>query len=94
MSEINVKKPFDETAKKYLREKFEQLGLHVETEFESYHQSKTIDMTTECRVSDIAALQHLIFSYFRTLNVVELKGPEDELTEIKFDLIMEGFAEN
>ncbi|MEM7533985.1 MAG: hypothetical protein AAF639_17510 [Chloroflexota bacterium] len=46
-------------------------------------------MMTECRVSDIVALQHLIFSYFRTLNVVELKGPEDELTEIKFDLIMQ-----
>ncbi|MEM7534109.1 MAG: hypothetical protein AAF639_18145 [Chloroflexota bacterium] len=89
MSKLKTKSPFDETAKQYLREKFEALGTHVETEFESYHQSMTIDMTIECRTKDIAALQGTAFSHFRTLNVVELKGPSDNLRDWGFDEIMQ-----
>ncbi len=75
------KEPFDETAKAFYQRLFKSWGLKVETEREVFSRSRTIDLVVAClNETDRARLQHTVFSHFRQLNAIELKGFHDPLT--------------
>ena len=95
MSKPNVVEPFDENVKAYLRDELEKLGLHVETEYETFSHARTIDLVAECQEEDFAAVVGTAFDYFRVINVIELKGPNDRLRIKDFDrIMMRGWAAN
>jgi len=75
------KEPFDETAKAFYQRLFKSWGLKVETEREVFSRSRTIDLVVACiNETDRERLQHTVFSHFRQLNAIELKGFHDPLT--------------
>jgi len=88
MSEPNITEPFDENVKAFLRDELEKLGLHVETEYEVFHRARTIDLVAECQPENMPKLVGTPFAYFRTQNIIELKGPNDPLHIEGFDRIM------
>ncbi len=80
--------PFDETAKAYYRQIFEDLGLVVETELKVFFRERSIDLVVKCTDDDILRLQNTAFSHFRQVNAIELKGINDPLTLIDYNKIM------
>jgi hypothetical protein len=53
--------PFDETAKAYYRQLFENLGLVVETELKVFFRESAIDLVVKCTDEDILRLQNTAF---------------------------------
>jgi len=80
--------PFDETTKIFYRRFFEDKGLLVETEREVFFRARKIDMVVNCTQDDITRLENTVFSHFRELNALELKGPKDPLTVKDYNRIM------
>jgi hypothetical protein len=80
--------PFDETAKAYYRQLFENLGLVVETELKVFFRERAIDLVVKCTEEDRRRLQNTAFSHFRQVNAIELKGINDPLTLIDYNKIM------
>jgi uncharacterized Zn finger protein (UPF0148 family) len=80
--------PFDETTKVFYRQFFESKGLLVDTEREVFFRARKIDLVVTCSDSDRIRLQNTIFSHFRWLNALELKGPKDPLTVKDYNRIL------
>ncbi len=80
--------PFDETAKVFYRRFFENKGLLVETEREVFFRARKIDLVVTCTESEQNSLDNTIFSHFRSVNVLELKGPNDPLTMKDYNRIL------
>jgi len=80
--------PFDDTTKAFYRQFFENKGIAVETEREVFFRGRSIDLVVTCIDSDKAQLQNTVFSHFRRLNALELKGIHDPLTLLDYNLIM------
>ncbi|RKZ93580.1 MAG: hypothetical protein DRR19_00695 [Candidatus Parabeggiatoa sp. nov. 1] len=80
--------PFDDTTKAFYRQFFENKGIAVETEREVFFRGRSIDLVVTCTDSDKAQLQNTVFSHFRRLNALELKGIHDPLTLLDYNLIM------
>jgi len=80
--------PFDETTKIFYRRFFEDKGLLVETEREVFFRARKIDMVVNCTQDDITRLENTVFSHFRELNALELKGPKVPLTVKDYNRIM------
>jgi len=70
MSKLNIVEPFDENVKAYLRDELEKLGLHVETEYETFSHARTVDLVAECQEADKAKLVNTIFDYFMILKTL------------------------
>ena len=79
---------FDNTTKSFYRRLFSSWGIAVETERPVFARERTIDLVVECSADDIKRLQKTVFSYFRALNGIELKGPADPLTVKDHNVIM------
>jgi len=80
--------PFDETTKIFYRRFFEDKGLLVETEREVFFRARKIDLVVNCTQEEITCLKNTVFSHFRELNALELKGPKDPLTVKDYNRIM------
>jgi hypothetical protein len=80
--------PFDDSTKAFYRKLFEQWGLFVETEREVFFRGRAIDLVVTCTEDDQNRLQNTVFSHFRHLNAIELKGINDPLTLIDYNRIM------
>ena len=80
--------PFDETAKVFYRRFFENKGLLVETEREVFFRARKIDLVVTCSESEQNSLDNTIFSHFRSINILELKGPNDPLTMKDYNRIL------
>jgi hypothetical protein len=76
-----MKEPFDNSAKAFYRQLFEDWGILVETERVVFSRERTIDLVVTCSDSDQERLQTTVFSHFKRLNAIELKGINDRLTE-------------
>ena len=84
----DLSEPFDESTKTFYRRLFEAWGLKVESEYEVFARSRTIDLVIEAPEPGNPHLQESLFAYFRRWNILELKGINDPLTVINFDRIM------
>ncbi|HEW98773.1 MAG: hypothetical protein DRR16_08095 [Candidatus Parabeggiatoa sp. nov. 3] len=80
--------PFDDSTKAFYRQFFENKGIAVETEREVFFRGRSIDLVVTCTDSDNTQLQNTVFSHFRKLNALELKGIHDPLTILDYNLIM------
>jgi hypothetical protein len=80
--------PFDSSTKAFYRYLFENWGMAVETEREVFFRGRSIDLVVTCTESDRSRLQNTVFSHFRQINAVELKGIHDPLTVIDYNRIM------
>jgi predicted SPOUT superfamily RNA methylase MTH1 len=80
--------PFDESTKVFYRRFFENKGLLVETEREVFFRARKIDLVVNCSQDDINRLENTVFSHFRWLNALELKGPQDPLTLKDYNRIL------
>jgi hypothetical protein len=81
--------PFDDTAKDFYRQLFEDLGLPVESQREVFFRGRAIDLVVTCPTeADRQRLQPTLFSYFRRLNALEFKGIQDPLTVLDYNKIM------
>jgi hypothetical protein len=86
---LSSHEPFDDTAKAFYRDLFKKRwGLVVETEKEVFARGRKIDLVVKCTDSDLVRLQNTIFSHFRELNALELKGINDPLTLADYNRIM------
>ena len=85
---MKQKEPFDDTTKTIYSTLFKRWGLDVETERAIFARSRSIDLVIQCHESEGDKLQHTVFSYFRQLNALELKGPNDPLTIKDYNRIM------
>jgi hypothetical protein len=83
-----MKESFDNSAKAFYRQLFEDWGMLVETERVVFSRERTIDLVVTCNDSDQERLQTTIFSHFKRLNAIELKGINDPLTEVDYNRIM------
>jgi hypothetical protein len=81
-------KEFDNSAKAFYRQLFENWGMMVETERVVFSRERTIDLVVTCNDADQERLQTTVFSHFKRLNAIELKGINDPLTEIDYNRIM------
>jgi hypothetical protein len=81
-------KEFDNSAKAFYRQLFENWGILVETERVVFSRERTIDLVVTCNDADQERLQTTVFSHFKRLNAIELKGINDPLTEIDYNRIM------
>jgi tRNA threonylcarbamoyladenosine modification (KEOPS) complex Pcc1 subunit len=63
--------PFDDTAKAFYRQFFEQRGLVVEVNPPIFFKARSINIVVTCNDSDRLKLQDTIFSHFRWLNALE-----------------------
>ncbi|MEM7534782.1 MAG: hypothetical protein AAF639_21565 [Chloroflexota bacterium] len=88
MSEPITIQPFDQNVKAFFRDTLQALGLRVETELETFLSVRTIDLVAECQEEDLVNLADTCFSYFRAINIIELKGPNDRLRIRNFSRIM------
>ena len=82
------KNTFDATTKTFYGKLFKNLGLGVETEREIFSQARSIDLVVTCVNYQQHKLQETVFSHFRQLNAIELKGYNDALTTKDFNRIM------
>jgi hypothetical protein len=81
--------PFDETTKAFYHRLFQNWGVKVETEREVFSRARTIDLVVTCpSEADRERLQNTVFSHFRQLNALELKGFHDPLSVDNFNRIM------
>jgi len=81
--------PFDETTKAFYHRLFQNWGVKVETEREVFSHARTIDLVVTCSSeADRERLRNTVFSHFRQLNALELKGFHDPLTVDNFNRIM------
>jgi len=80
--------PFDETAKAFYHRFFKNWGIEVETEREVFSRSRKIDLVVTCANVDRSKLQQTVFTHFRQLNALELKGIHDPLTVDEYNLIV------
>jgi hypothetical protein len=81
--------PFDDTAKEFYRQLFEDWGLTVETQREVFFRGRAIDLVVSCPTAEERqCLQATIFAYFRRLNALEFKGINDPLTVLDYNKIM------
>ncbi|KHD06046.1 hypothetical protein PN36_30935 [Candidatus Thiomargarita nelsonii] len=78
--------PFDDSTKTFYRKFFEDCGMVVETEREVFFRGRKIDLVVTC--TDNNKLQNTVFSHFRQINAIELKGIHDPLTVIDYNRIM------
>ena len=86
MSPKNIS--FDATAKTFYGNLFKGWGLSVETEREIFSHSRRIDLVVSCQPAEQKKLRDTVFSYFRELNAIELKGINDPLNVRDFNRIM------
>jgi hypothetical protein len=80
--------PFDDSTKAFYRQFFENQGIAVESEREVFFRGRSIDLVVTCTDSDKAQLENTVFSHFRWLNALELKGIHDPLTLLDYNRIM------
>jgi peroxiredoxin len=81
--------PFDDTAKDFYRQLFEEWGLTVETQREIFFRGRAIDLVVSCPTAEERqCLQATLFAYFRRLNALEFKGINDPLTVLDYNKIM------
>lgn len=88
MAITDLSEPFDESTKTFYRHLFEAWGLKVESEYEVFTRSRTIDLVIEATEPNNPYLAESVFAYFRRWNTLELKGINDPLTVLNFDRIM------
>ncbi len=62
--------------------------LLVETEREVFFRARKIDLVVTCSESEQNSLDNTIFSHFRSINILELKGPNDPLTMKDYNRIL------
>jgi len=80
--------PFDDRAKLFYRRFLEQYGAQVESEYNVFFRSRSIDLVAHCTAENLAQLAVTSFGHFRTLNALELKGINDPLTLVDYNRIM------
>jgi hypothetical protein len=80
--------PFDDSAKAFYRKLFEDWGMVVETEREVFFRGRSIDLVVISTDEHQDRLQNTVFSYFRQINAIELKGIHDPLTMTDYNRIM------
>ncbi|MCE7985585.1 MAG: hypothetical protein DYG89_30790 [Caldilinea sp. CFX5] len=88
MAITDTTEPFDESTKTFYRHLFEEWGLKVESEYEVFTRSRTIDLVIEALEPNNPRLAESVFAHFRRWNILELKGVNDPLTVLNFDRIM------
>jgi hypothetical protein len=88
MAITDTTEPFDESTKTFYRHLFEEWGLKVESEYEVFTRSRTIDLVVEVAEPNNPRLAESVFAHFRRWNILELKGVHDPLTVLNFDRIM------
>jgi hypothetical protein len=80
--------PFDGTAKVHFKCLFESWGLTVETEREVFFSGRKIDVVVTCPPKEHFKLKNTVFSHFKRLNAIELKGINDPLTVKDYNRVM------
>ena len=83
-----VAEPFDDTGKEFYRDLFHRWGIGAEIECVVFQRARTIDVVVDCDTQQRQALEDTVFSHFRLLNSLELKGPANPLTVEDYNLIM------
>lgn len=85
---MSAYEPFDDRAKEFYRRLFVSWGMQVETELEVFFRGRSIDLVVQCTDGDLQRLQETVFSHFRYLNALELKGIRDPLRLKNFSRAM------
>ncbi len=83
-----LKEPFDETAKAFYHHLFQKWGVEVETEREVFSRARSIDLVVSLNDTNRDKLQSTVFSHFKSLNSLELKGINDPLTIAEYNRIL------
>jgi len=72
-------KDYDSAYKEFYERLFQNWNIPVETQVEVSRRAKSIDVVIKCDVEKIKRLKKTAFWFFRRVNSLELKSPEDPL---------------
>ena len=70
---------YDSVYKAFYERLFQRWQVPVETQVEVSRRAKTIDVVIQCEEQHLQRLQETCFWFFRRINDLELKSPEDPL---------------
>jgi hypothetical protein len=70
---------YDSAYKAFYERLFQRWNIPIETQVEVSRRAKAIDAVIRCEAEHHKRLQETAFSFFRRLNSLELKSPEDPL---------------
>jgi hypothetical protein len=70
---------YDSAYKAFYERLFQRWNIPVETQVEVSRRARSIDVVIRCEMKHIQRLKDTIFWFFRRINSLELKSPEDPL---------------
>lgn len=70
---------YDSAYKAFYERLFQKWNVPVETEVEVSRRAKSIDAVIRCEEEHLQRLKDTAFCFFRSINSLELKSPEDPL---------------
>ncbi|MBM3240714.1 hypothetical protein FJZ31_30900 [Candidatus Poribacteria bacterium] len=70
---------YDSAYKAFYERLFQRWQIPVETQVEVSRRARTIDVVLSCQAQHLQRLNATAFGFFRRLNALELKSPEDPL---------------
>lgn len=79
---------YDSAYKTFYERLFQKWNIPVETEVEVSRRARTIDLVIKCFMAHLQLLKDTAFWFFRRINSLELKSPEDPLTVKGYLLII------
>ena len=88
MTNARTEEPFDDSTKTFYQQLFTRWGIQAESQLAIFFRSRTIDLVVHCGEADRRHLAETVFSHFRLLNALELKGVHDPLTLIDYNRIL------
>ena len=79
---------YDSAYKAFYERLFQKWNIPVETEVEVSRRARAIDLVIKCLTAHLQLLKDTAFWFFRRMNSLELKSPEDPLTVSGYMLII------
>ncbi len=79
---------YDSAYKAFYERLFQGWNVPVETEVEVSRRARAIDVVIKCLLAHLLLLKDTAFWFFRRINSLELKSPEDPLTVKNYMLII------
>lgn len=79
---------YDSAYKAFYERFFQKSNIPVETEVEVSRRARAIDVVIKCFMAHLLLLKDTCFRFFRRVNSLELKSPEDPLTAKNYMLII------
>ena len=74
-----MRRDYDSVYKTFYERLFQRWKVPVETQVEVSRQARAIDVVIQCEEEHLQQLQETCFWFFRRVNALELKSPEDPL---------------